>query len=152
MENNEHRNTKSNVKVFFGWLACVLIGTIVGVTLGIAIVKPILNHIQKQELAQIAEAIDESRKQQAVETLCGLKGRVKEIEYISWFHASNTPEMKEVLLLHLEDIANNQKFHNEFLNDFKMTITASEIGDICDELTSQIDEKIHTLKYGTGDA
>lgn len=147
MENNKTRNTKSIVKTFFVWLACVFIGT----AIGIAIAKPILNHIHEQELAQLIEQIDESKKQQSVETLRELKGRVKEIEYIQLSYASNTPEMKEVLLRHLEDIANNQKFYNEFLNDFKMTITASEIGDICDELTSQIDEKIHMLQYGTGD-
>lgn len=37
---------------------------------------------------------------------------------------------------------------NQYLDDLNLTINETRVGDICEELFSQIDNKIHSIRYG----
>ena len=37
---------------------------------------------------------------------------------------------------------------NQYLDDLNFTITETKVGNICEELFSQIDKKIHSIRYG----
>lgn len=99
----------------------------------------------------IEREFDEIDKNFAIAELYELRGRVKEINYLNYSSAAHTAEMDQKLLEHLKDIAEFDS-KNQYLEDFSIIISTSDIGDICEEITSQIDKRLDTIKYGERDA
>ena len=68
-----------------------------------------------------------------------------EVEHLSY---KNIPQ--KVLLDELESITSTKDFKNPYLKDFTFDIpNTSDIGELCEELISQIDSQVHVIEYGT---
>ena len=64
---------------------------------------------------------------------------------------TNSSDFLEILQLQLDEIVISQIITtNEYLKDLEITITTTSpnIGDICDAIISQINEKIQSIKSG----
>ena len=63
---------------------------------------------------------------------------------------TNSSDFLEILQLQLDEIVISQIITtNEYLKDLEITITTTpNIGDICDAIISQINEKIQSIKSG----
>lgn len=88
---------------------------------------------------------DNSNRTKAVEELRELQGMLLEVEHLSY---KNIPQ--KVLLDELESITSTKDFKNPYLKDFTFDIpNTSDIGELCEELISQIDSQVHVIEYGT---
>lgn len=91
------------------------------------------------------KAIDNSNRTKAVEELRELQGMLLEVEHLSY---KNIPQ--KVLLDELESITSTKDFENPYLKDFTFDIpNTSDIGELCEELISQIDSQVHVIEHGT---
>lgn len=98
--------------------------------------------------AQLIEAFDNVDQNMAITQLIELRGRILEVQSLSF---ENLPQ--DILLDELEGITAPNDFSNPYLEDFTFIIhDTSNLEKICDELISQIDDQIHTIKYGQKDA
>lgn len=111
-------------------------------------------HMTDKHMQNVQESLDEADRDIAINKLYQLRGRISEINLLSFYL-----EMpKEVLLERLDDIVTDQNFHvsvvpNQYLADFTfVTPDSSSVGELCDILISQIDNYIYTIKYVEKDA
>ena len=82
----------------------------------------------------------------AIRELEWLKGQVLEVFTIYW--ASDSEEIEEILFMELGYLS---EFHsdNPYLKDFRITITtSSDVGEICEDINSQIEDQIYLLENG----
>lgn len=98
---------------------------------------------EKQKAIEIETVMDETEKAEAVEILTELRGKVIGIK--SSFTKSNSSEEEFKAFLNASVTLNTT---NKYLTSFKITTNSFEIGDIYDEIISQIDKKIQSIKTG----
>lgn len=147
---------KNNSKKFF---MAIILGIILGHILANIFYSNVIYPWRMQKiddkvqamLDEIQAELEISNKNAAIKELSELKGRVTEIMYLNWSYAAQTSEMNKKFLEHLEDISNFTSI-NKQLEGFELTITESEVGAICEELISQIDEELSAIIYGTNGA
>lgn len=99
----------------------------------------------QKEMVEMQEDMEEFNRKLAIMELSELKGRVKEIEYISLSYATSTDELQEKLISELESIRSYDVYFRDFEISISLPITPSNIGDICENIISQIDNEIHTI-------
>ena len=105
------------------------------------------DHLTKKEIEkwqqEMQEIFDQIDREFAIMELSELRGRVKEIQRISWSLEGQTQEMKEELRKELEEIERFENTNNKYLNDFIIEVKDHRlsIDDICEEILTQIDEK-----------
>lgn len=97
----------------------------------------------KKTTQEVEKIFENANKSMTIDYLYQVRGRVSEIKYLSY---DDIPQ--DILLEELESIS-SLKFSDEmYLDDFVLTSsTTSDIGAICEEYTSQIDEKIAAIKH-----
>lgn len=127
------------------WMSLLEVGCAI---LAVVILALISSYFIRQSIEREFDEID---KNFAIAELYELRGRVKEIQYLNYSSAAHASEMEEKLFEHLRDISQFDS-KNPYLEDFSITISTSYMGDICEEITSQIDKRLDTIKYGKGDA
>lgn len=71
-------------------------------------------------------------------------GRVNEIRAINSSCENIPPDIQNQLIAELEDILSSIE-HDRLLRHLGITITTSDIGDICEELISQIEYNINSI-------
>ena len=92
----------------------------------------------------LARVFDEVDQDMAIRQLSELRGMILEVEALSH---EGIPQ--DLLLDELESITTSNHFDNKYLTDFAFDIpTTSNVGELCDEFISQIDDQIHTIEYG----
>ncbi len=80
----------------------------------------------------------------AIKQLSELRGMILEVKA---FSLEDIPQ--GVLLDELESITSSKHFTNKYLDDFTFDIpSTSNVGKLCEEFISQIDDQIHTIEYG----
>ncbi len=96
--------------------------------------------MEEQDKAMV---IDREMRLMAIIELSELKGRLQEIEEISRMGV-----LSSTLMDKLEEITNNH-FQNPYLSDFIFSVpNSSNIGTICEDFISQIDDQIYMLRFG----
>ena len=109
----------------------------------LAVEKLISNNAQKTS-DQLIEAFDTVDQNMAITQLSELRGMILEVESLSHEDISQS-----LLLDELEGITAPKHFTNPYLKDFTFIIpNTSNVGELCGELISQIDNQIHTIEYG----
>ncbi len=89
---------------------------------------------------------DTNSKFFAIRELEWLKGQVLEVFTIYW--ASESEEIEDILFMELGYLS---EFHsdNPYLTNFRINITSSsDVGEICEEINSQIEDQIYLLENG----
>ena len=94
----------------------------------------------------------------AISELGALRGKVEIIKkfYTDYLISENVEDDEEFfskeayyLKQQLKAIADYKPLlPNQYLDNLNFTITETKIGDICEELFSQIDNEIHSIRYG----
>ncbi len=101
--------------------------------------------LSKKTSNQITEALDNVDRNMAIKQLSELRGMILEVESLKKEDIS-----QNILLNELEEITAQKHFTNPYLKDFVFTIpSTSTVGELCEELVSQIDEQIHTIEFDT---
>lgn len=97
--------------------------------------------------ADVSVVLDETNKDTAVKHLSVLRGRLVEIQILSHYDIQNA------LMHEINAIATYQDIANPYLKDFKFVVpNSSNIGEICEELISQIDDQVSIIRFGEKDA
>ena len=101
---------------------------------------------------------DDNDRDYAIIELGSLRGRVEEIkkiynDYMETVENQDKEEFysKELYYLkcELQEIAKYKPLlPNKYLNDLNFVITKTDVGEICNELFSQISKKINNIRYG----
>lgn len=97
--------------------------------------------------SQIEEVMGNTYKQQAIMDLCEIRGRVNQIKRLYPSKANENTLMNE-----LKYISSYQNSNNPYLRNFSITITSSDVGEVCEEILSQINAQIDFIKLATEDA
>ena len=114
-----------------------------GVVLGL-VLTAIVRYNSNQTKQELEEVFDEVDKNMAIGQLRELRGMILEVESLSH---EDIPQ--GLLLDELESITTSNHFTNKYLDDFVFDIpSTSNVGELCHEFISQIDDQIHTIKYG----
>ena len=126
-----------------------IIGTVIGCLIAAVIGVPMLFYINKVETERSNQYIEQLRKEahkdDAIMELSELKGKVEEIQSINRSSAC-TPEMEERLIEELDEIMEYEDTtKNEYLIDFKIIVEPGSIDCICEQILSQIQEKIYDI-------
>lgn len=132
---------KKNRNEIVIWVVFIVFAMIVYGAIGYCFYRDYQNRIE----VAFQEEVEAINREYAIKELSEIRGRIKTIEYISQSYASNTEEMQEELHEQLIDIVEFANMEHPYFEDFEIKITGSEIGDICEEIISQIDEKLHTI-------
>lgn len=131
------KNNRTTVKV------CIAV-TVLYVVVAIIGVKALNYYNAKQIHEQLTEVFDSVDQNIAIKHLSELRGMILEVEALSH---EDIPQ--SVLLDELESITSSKHFTNKYLEDFAFDIpSTSNVGELCEEFISQIDDQIHTIKYG----
>lgn len=116
---------------------------IYGVTLGLVITAVVSYNSNKQK-KELEKIFDDADQDMAIEHLIELRGRILEVKDLS-----NKDIPQSVLLDALESITSSNDFTNKYLDDFAFDIpNTSNVGELCEELISQINNQIRTIEYG----
>ena len=119
----------------------------------------IFNHYDYKKWEKRSEITESNNdKEYALVQLGELSGQVEEIQemYIDYMEANGIQSEEEFYSKELyyfksklEKIASYKPaLPNKYLDDVNFVITTKQTGSICDELLSQIREKIHSIRYG----
>lgn len=111
---------------------------IIAVILAIAY-SALSNHHAKKMSAELSKAFDTVDREQALIELSTLRGRVLEIQVL---YASGSSD-EDLLMEHLEIITS---FESAIGYDFVFETNSSEIGAVCVELLTQIDDQIDIIQ------
>ena len=127
-----------NKKLVNQIVSVVIIGVVASCVL-FGMYKLISNHNAKRLTSEISEDFRNTDRDQAVIELITLRGRVMEIQFLD---ASGSSD-EDLLMEHLEIIT---QFESATRYDFTFQTEASEVGAICVELLTQIDEQIDIIQ------
>lgn len=131
------KNNRTTVKVCIAVAVLYVVAAIIGVK--------VLNYYNvKQIHEQLTEVFDSVDQDMAIKQLSELRGMILEVKALSH---EDIPQ--SILLDELEGITSSKHFTNKYLEDFAFDIpSTSNVGELCDEFISQIDDQIHTIEYG----
>lgn len=121
-----------------------LIPTVIGTVVAIIVSICVANIANEMVKKQNRELLDEINKNFAIRELSELEGRVEEIQSLNWSSAANTPEMEEKLREELDYILKFEST-NWYLKDFKIIVEPGSIDCICEQILSQIREKVYDI-------
>lgn len=104
--------------------------------------------VKNQEaITELEEAFDSAKRSSAVDILNQRKGQIEEIHVLDY---KGVP--RDILREELQRLCLFDYFTNPYLKDIVLyEPETSDIGDICEEIISQIDDHIHRIKYGKKD-
>lgn len=135
------RNRKLLTKVF----ACAI-----GVFLFLALFFPFLDFLVDKIDVMLEEHIQEiifdTSREQALMDLSSLRGRVEELQILY----SGGKITANGATARLQVLSFFQNSANPYLADFTVTITSSDVGDICKEIILQIDQRISYIRFESG--
>ena len=127
------KNNRTTVKVCIAVAVLYVVAAIIGVKA--------LNYYNAKQLTEVFDSVDQDM---AIKQLSELRGMILEVEALSH---EDIPQ--SVLLDELESITSSKHFTNKYLEDFAFDIpSTSNVGELCEEFISQIDDQIHTIEYG----
>ena len=131
------KNNRTTVKVCMAVAVLYVVVAIIGV-------KALNYYNAKQIHEQLTEVFDSVDQDMAIKQLSELRGMILEVKALSH---EDIPQ--SVLLEELESITSSKHFTNKYLDDFAFNIpNTSNVGELCEEFISQIDDQIHTIEYG----
>lgn len=131
------KNNRTTVKVCIAVAVLYVVAAIIGV-------KALNYYNAKQIHEQLTEVFDSVDQDMAIKQLSELIGMILEVKALSH---EDIPQ--SVLLDELESITSSNHFTNKYLDDFAFDIpSTSNVGELCEEFISQIDDQIHTIEYG----
>lgn len=130
-------NTKNRMAIFYFVLAVVCI-----LGLNFFSVAYLSNKLDEKFSSQIEEVMGNTYQQQAVMDLCDARGRVEQIQKL--YSASQVSE--NILINELRYISSFKDLNNPYLKDFAITISSSNVGEVCEEIISQINAQIDSIK------
>lgn len=131
------KNNRTTVKVCIAVAVLYVVAAIIGV-------KALNYYNAKQIHEQLTEVFDSVDQDMAIKQLSELRGMILEVKALSH---EDIPQ--SVLLDELESITSSNHFTNKYLDDFAFDIpSTSNVGELCEEFISQIDDQIHTIEYG----
>lgn len=131
------KNNRTTVKVCIAVAVLYVVAAIIGV-------KALNYYNAKQIHEQLTEVFDSVNQDMAIKQLSELRGMILEVKALSH---EDIPQ--SVLLDELESITSSNHFTNKYLDDFAFDIpSTSNVGELCEEFISQIDDQIHTIEYG----
>ena len=131
------KNNRTTVKVCIAVTVLYVVATIIGV-------KALNYYNDKRIHEQYTETSDSIDQDRAIKQLSELRGMILEVKALSH---EDIPQ--SVLLDELESITSSNHFTNKYLDDFAFDIpSTSNVGELCEEFISQIDDQIHTIEYG----
>ena len=131
------KNNRTTVKVCIAVAVLYVVAAIIGV-------KALNYYKAKQIHEQLTEVFDSVDQDMAIKQLSELRGMILEVKALSH---EDIPQ--SVLLDELESITSSNHFTNKYLDDFAFDIpSTSNVGELCEEFISQIDDQIHTIEYG----
>ena len=114
-----------------------------GVSIGL-VVTIAVSYNSNQTKKELERVFNEADQEIAIKQLSELRGRILEVKALSY---EDIP--KSVLLDELESITSSNYYTNEYWEDFAFDIpNTSNVGELCEEFISQIDNQIHTIEYG----
>lgn len=124
--------------------AILVIGLLVyGVVLAL-VVAAVVNYNSNQTKKELEKVFNEADQDMAINHLSELRGMILEVKALSH---EDIPQ--SVLLDALESITSSNYVTNKYLDDFAFDIpSTSNVGELCEEFISQIDDQIHTIEYG----
>ncbi len=127
------KNNRTTVKVCIAVAVLYVVAAIIGVKA--------LNYYNAKQLTEVFDSVDQDM---AIKQLSELRGMILEVKALSH---EDIPQ--SVLLDELESITSSNHFTNKYLDDFAFDIpSTSNVGELCEEFISQIDDQIHTIEYG----
>ena len=127
------KNNRTTVKVCIAVAVLYVVAAIIGVKA--------LNYYNAKQLTEVFDSVDQDI---AIKQLSELRGMILEVKALSH---EDIPQ--SVLLDELESITSSNHFTNKYLDDFAFDIpSTSNVGELCEEFISQIDDQIHTIEYG----
>lgn len=121
---------------------------IVGFLLTLVFAKYANKFYSENTKAKIETAYDEVDREFALTELWEMHGRVKQIQQLSRNATFTSKETQDELKKALYDIAEELPKDEPYLQGFSITITTSRTDDICEEIKSQIYQKILTVMDG----
>ena len=131
------KNNRTTVKVCIAVAVLYVVAAIIGA-------KALNYYNAKQIHEQLTEVFDSVDQDMAIKQLSELRGMILEVKALSH---EDIPQ--SVLLDELESITSSNHFTNKYLDDFAFDIpSTSNVGELCEEFISQIDDQIHTIEYG----
>jgi len=131
------KNNRTTVKVCIAVTVLYVVATIIGV-------KALNYYNDKRIHEQYTETSDSIDQDRAIKQLSELRGMILEVKALSH---EDIPQ--SVLLDELKSITSSNHFTNKYLDDFAFDIpSTSNVGELCEEFISQIDDQIHTIEYG----
>ncbi len=124
------------------WL--VILGTIVFYSAFLVGIKAINNYNAQKIENELTQIFDEVDQDMAINQLRELRGMIMEIKALSH---EDIPQ--NVLFDELTRIISSDYFTNKYLDNFIFNIpSTSDVGELCEEFISQIDDQINIIKYG----
>ena len=130
-------NKRTTLVVGIVLIAVLYLGMFVGL-------KAIVDYHTQKISDNLERVFDEVDQAMAIQQLSKLRGMILEVESLSH---EDIPQ--GLLLDELESITTSNNFTNKYLDDFAFDIpNTSNVGELCDEFISQIDDQIHTIEYG----
>lgn len=131
------KNNRTTVKVCIAVAVLYVVAAIIGA-------KALNYYNAKQIHEQLTEVFDSVDQDMAIKQLSELRGMILEVKALSH---EDIPQ--GVLLDELESITSSNHFTNKYLDDFAFDIpSTSNVGELCEEFISQIDDQIHNIEYG----
>jgi hypothetical protein len=107
--------------------------------------KAIADYNAQKITNQLETGFDQVDQDMAIKQLSELRGMILEVKALSH---KDIPQ--GILLDELEGITSSKHFANKYLDDFAFNVpSTSNLGELCEELISQIDDQIHNIEYGT---
>lgn len=133
---------KTNKRAMIGILFLIAQLLVVGVIIGLF--QFFNQKLDEKFDTQVQEIVGNVYQQQAIMDLCEVKGRVDQVKKL---YPSKVNE--DTLMNELKYISSFQDSNNPYLKDFKITITSSNVGEVCEEVLSQIKAQIDFIKLST---
>lgn len=121
-----------------------VISTIVTIAIAFASSTFVARQMAIHNVNQLNASFDRIDQEMAIENLMVLKGRIVEVKHLAY-----NPDISESVLLEaLESITSSKTATNKYLDDFAFASpsTSSDVGELCEEFISQIDNQISTIK------
>lgn len=107
-------------------------------------VKAIDNYNAQKIEDRLTQIFDEVDQDMAINQLSEIRGMIIEVKALSH---EDIPQ--GVLFDELDRIISSDYFTNKYLDNFVFDIpNTSDVGELCEEFISQIDDQIYIIKYG----
>lgn len=107
-------------------------------------VKAMNNYNAQKIEDRLTQIFDEVDQDMAINQLSEIRGMIIEVKSLSH---EDIPQ--GVLFDELDRIISSDYFTNKYLDNFVFDIpNTSDVGELCEEFISQIDDQIYIIKYG----